>query len=167
MLLSVSIFSYYKMDKMCVCVVGDEQFFGFQIKNKTKYQGWQIRCEIRLAWSEWSVPSYPHHLCTWSWRDQTAHQWGSKMWQQTLSPKPVLIIHFATCSMSYQSYCTVGARPAILKIRQSQSTEHWTSLRLQGKLACSACTNHPLSHSMYSNLVVAEDILIFSVKARL
>ena len=44
---------------------------------------------------------------------------------------------------------------------------HWTSLSLQGKLAHLPSANHSLSHSIFSNSSIGEDILKFTIKARL
>ena len=42
-----------------------------------------------------------------------------------------------------------------------------TGLRLQGKLACLQSADHSVSHSILKNAAIDEEILIFTVKARL
>ena len=59
------------------------------------------------------------------------------------------------------------ARRFLLNIKQTETKQHWTGLRMQGKLACLDFADHSASHSMYKNAAVGEDILCFTAKARL
>ncbi|CAB1421407.1 unnamed protein product [Pleuronectes platessa] len=59
------------------------------------------------------------------------------------------------------------ARKSLLNIKQAETKLHWTGLRLQGKVACLDFADHSVSHTMYRNASVGEDILCFTVKARL
>ena len=62
---------------------------------------------------------------------------------------------------------TTGARARLLAIKEQDRKRRWTGLRLQGKLACLASADHSVSHSILKNAAIDEDILIFTVKARL
>ena len=59
------------------------------------------------------------------------------------------------------------ARRLLLHIKQTDTMQHWTGLRMQGKLACLGFADHSVSHSMYRNAAVGEDILRFTTKGRL
>lgn len=59
------------------------------------------------------------------------------------------------------------AQKALLSIKQTEAREHWRGLRLQGKLACLDFVDHSTSHSMYRNAAIGEDVLKFTIKARL
>ncbi len=50
---------------------------------------------------------------------------------------------------------------------RSTSIQHWTRLKLQGKLACLSSADHSVSHSLLKNTALSEDIVIFTVKSRL
>ena len=45
--------------------------------------------------------------------------------------------------------------------------KHWIGLKLQGKLACLPDSDHTISHAIFKNYAVDEDIITFTVKARL
>ena len=45
--------------------------------------------------------------------------------------------------------------------------EYWSCLKLQGKLAKLPCADHSVSHTIYSNANISEEILIFCIKAHL
>jgi len=53
-----------------------------------------------------------------------------------------------------------------MNIKQMDTKQHWTGLKMQGKLACLDFADHSI-HSMYRNSAIGEDILHFTVKARL
>ena len=59
-----------------------------------------------------------------------------------------------------------GARPTLKDLLQHQ-LQHWTGLKLQGKLACLPSADHSVSHSFLKNTALNEDIVTFTVKARL
>ncbi len=61
---------------------------------------------------------------------------------------------------------SVGARQTLLELHQYQQKQHWTGLKLQGKLACLPSADHSVSHSFLKNTTLSEDI-IFAVNARL
>ncbi len=52
-------------------------------------------------------------------------------------------------------------------MRQTEAKEHWHGLQMQGKSACVDFADHSTSHSMYRNAAPGEDVLKFSIKARL
>ena len=60
-----------------------------------------------------------------------------------------------------------SARRVLLSVRQSETRQHWCGLRLQGKLACMESADHSVSHSVFKNAAVGEDVLTFTIKARL
>ena len=62
---------------------------------------------------------------------------------------------------------TIGARAHLLTLREQERKERWTGLRLQGKLACLQSADHSVSHSILKNAAIDEEILIFTIKARL
>src|SRR4029434_713786 len=45
--------------------------------------------------------------------------------------------------------------------------QHWTGLRLQGRLACLPCADHSVSHTALRNTALHDDIRKFITKARL
>ena len=55
----------------------------------------------------------------------------------------------------------------LLSIQRAQNMEYWSNLKLQGKLAKPSFTDHSVSHNIYSNANISEEILIFCIKARL
>ncbi|KAI2658189.1 Poly(ADP-ribose) glycohydrolase [Labeo rohita] len=62
---------------------------------------------------------------------------------------------------------SVSARRALLELHQYHEKQHWTGLKLQGKLACLSSADHSVSHSFPKNTALSEDIVIFTVRARL
>ena len=58
-------------------------------------------------------------------------------------------------------------RASLLLINHEQRQRHWRGLKLQGKLACVPFADHSISHTIFYNSSLDEDILIFTVKARL
>ena len=54
-----------------------------------------------------------------------------------------------------------------MDLHQHQQQQHWTGLKLQGKLACLATADHSVSHSFLKNTALDEDIFTFTIKARL
>ncbi|XP_033999995.1 uncharacterized protein LOC117493511 [Trematomus bernacchii] len=60
-----------------------------------------------------------------------------------------------------------SARRVLLSMKQSEIRQHWCGLRLQGKLACLGFADHSVSHSVFKNAAVSEDVLTFTIKARL
>ncbi|XP_033977699.1 uncharacterized protein LOC117475536 isoform X4 [Trematomus bernacchii] len=60
-----------------------------------------------------------------------------------------------------------SARRVLLSMKQSEIKQHWCGLRLQGKLACLGFADHSVSHSVFKNAAVGEDVLTFTIKARL
>ncbi|KAI2653013.1 Retrovirus-related Pol polyprotein from type-2 retrotransposable element R2DM [Labeo rohita] len=60
-----------------------------------------------------------------------------------------------------------SARRTLLELHQYCEKQHWTGLKLQGKLACLSSADHSVSHSFLKNTALSEDIVIFTVKARL
>lgn len=61
----------------------------------------------------------------------------------------------------------IGARAHLLALKEQQRRQRWTGLRLQGKLACLQSADHSVSHTILKNVAIDEEILIFTVKARL
>ncbi|CAB1456514.1 unnamed protein product [Pleuronectes platessa] len=66
-----------------------------------------------------------------------------------------------------QTLHNTTARKSLLNIKQAETKQHWTGLRLQGKVAGLDFADHSVSHTMYRDASVGEDILCFTVKARL
>ncbi len=62
---------------------------------------------------------------------------------------------------------TNNVRVSLLHLRKNQSAQHWTGLKLQGKLALLQSADHSVSHSVLMNCSISEDILTFMIKARL
>ena len=60
-----------------------------------------------------------------------------------------------------------NSRASLLSIKHQQRQRHWRGLKLQGKLACIPFADHSISHTIFHNSSIDEDILIFTVKARL
>ena len=74
------------------------------------------------------------------------------------------IAHFAGQSRLLTSK---GARRTLMDLHQHQQQQHWTGLKLQGKLACLPTADHSVSHSFIKNTALNEDIVIFTIKSRL
>ncbi len=62
---------------------------------------------------------------------------------------------------------SAGTRRTLFDLHQCQHKQHWTGLKLQGKLACLSSADHSVSHSYLKNTALSEDIVIFTVKTRL
>ncbi len=62
---------------------------------------------------------------------------------------------------------SAGAWRSLFDLHRYQHKQHWTGLKLQGKLSCLSSGNHSVSHSYLKNTALSEDIVIFTVKARL
>ncbi|ROL43499.1 hypothetical protein DPX16_17320 [Anabarilius grahami] len=62
---------------------------------------------------------------------------------------------------------STGARRTLMDLHQHHQKQYWAGLKLQGKLACLPSANHSVSHSFLKNTALSEDIVIFTVKARL
>ena len=60
-----------------------------------------------------------------------------------------------------------GARRTLLDMFQHRQQQHWTGLKLQGKLACLPHADHSVSHSFLRNTALNEEIITFTVNARL
>ncbi|KAF3837885.1 hypothetical protein F7725_009653 [Dissostichus mawsoni] len=60
-----------------------------------------------------------------------------------------------------------SVRRVLLSVKQSEIRQHWCGLRLQGKLARLGFADHSVSHSVFKNATVGEDVLTFTIKARL
>ena len=60
-----------------------------------------------------------------------------------------------------------SARRVLLNIGQAEVRQHWCGLRMQGKLACLEFADHSVSHSVFMNAAVGEDVMKFTIKARL
>ncbi len=59
------------------------------------------------------------------------------------------------------------SRQTLLSIQRAQNMEYWSSLNIQGKLSKLPCAEHSVSHTIYSNANISEEILTFCVKALL
>ena len=59
------------------------------------------------------------------------------------------------------------ARRVLLGRNKTEAKQHWHGVRLQGKLACVDLADHSVSHTMYKNAAIVEDVLKFTIKARL
>lgn len=55
----------------------------------------------------------------------------------------------------------------LLNVRQDEISQHRCGLRMQGKLACMEFADHSVSHSVFWNAAVGEDVLRFTIKVRL
>ena len=66
-----------------------------------------------------------------------------------------------------QHITPVTAQRYLIMLQQQKQQHHWTGLKLQGKLACLPDADHTVSHTIFKNYAVDEDIITFTVKARL
>ena len=60
-----------------------------------------------------------------------------------------------------------NARAHLMSAQQQRQHQHWTELKLQGKLACLPAADHSVSHAVFKNVALEESIFIFTLKARL
>ena len=73
----------------------------------------------------------------------------------------------ATIVMSDQQLSPDHARKHLIHLQQQRQQQHWTGLKLQGQLACLPTADHSVSHSIFKNHAVDEEIVTFTMKARL
>lgn len=57
-----------------------------------------------------------------------------------------------------------SARRGLLNVRQDEIRQHWCGLRMQGKQACMEFADRSVSHSVFKNSAVHEDVLKFTIK---
>ena len=55
----------------------------------------------------------------------------------------------------------------LMSAQQQRQRQHWTELKLQGKLACLPAADHSVSHAVFKSVALDESIIIFTLKARL
>ena len=60
-----------------------------------------------------------------------------------------------------------NARGHLLSAQHQRQRQHWTELKLQGKLACLPAADHSVSHAVFKSVAIDESIIIFTLKARL
>ena len=60
-----------------------------------------------------------------------------------------------------------NARGHLLGAQQRRQRQQWTELRLQGKIACLPAADHSVSHAVFRNAALDENIVTFAIKARL
>ena len=60
-----------------------------------------------------------------------------------------------------------STRRYLVGLEHLKQQQHWTGLKLQGKLACISTADHSVSHTIFKNYAVDEDIITFTIKSRL
>ena len=110
-------------------------------------------------------------LCNWS--DVSLH-WGRDDTEPVHVTEAVVtdeaVSVCATVCRDDGTLCALpilSARAHLLAQREQKRRQRWTGLRLQGKVACLQSADHSVSHSFLKNAAIDEEILIFTVKARL
>ena len=142
----------------------ERQFLGFRLKDNGKLD---IRATGFGVRSDWMDLNDLCHRCglhlKWVGPD------GTPAALNTVVMDPLITVCATYNREDGQQHQlpTRTARATLLRMRKRVSAQHWTSLRLQGKLALLPFADHSVSHSILSNTSIGEDVLIFCIKARL
>ena len=151
--------------KVPLATAGQENFLGFRKKGNGKLDTQAAGYGVRSDWPDLN------DLCNRAavrlkWEKVNSHTAPDASDAVVTDPSvnvDATVYHNGT----QQTLHNTTARKSLLNIKQAETKQHWTGLRLQGKLACLDFADHSVSHSMYRNAAVGEDILCFTVKARL
>ena len=119
------------------------------------------------AWSDW--PDL-NDLCNRSgvqlkWTKHNTH--NVPVSDELVTDPFVAVEATITTQQGETNKLSESARRVLLNASQAEIRQHWCGLRMQGKLACLGFADHSVSHSVFKNTAVGEDVLKFTIKARL
>ena len=157
-----SLFLDMKRRKVPLAREGEPSFLGFKRKSNFKME---THCAGFGVWSDW--PDL-NDLCV---RVGVSLDWVKPDTETIIISEDLitdcLISVRATIVDTGHHLSPDNARRCLVKLQQQRQQQHWTDLKLQGKLACLPTADHTVSHSILKNSAVDEDILTFAAKARL
>ncbi len=142
----------------------ESQFLGFKRKPSGKLDTHSAGFGV---WSDW--PDL-NDLCV---RTRVSLEWvrsdseSVRVSEDIISDPLTYVRATATYGGDSHPLTSAGARRTLFNLHQYQQKQHWTGLKLQGKCACLSSADHSVSHSILKNTALSEDIVIFTVKARL
>ncbi len=153
----------FKRRKVLHACGGEHSFLGFKRKTNGKLDGRAQGFGVSSDWPDLN------DLC---WRTGTELNWTSHYQPVEVSDAvvedPSVIVE---ARLHHNNIVHLlqprTSRQTLLSIQRAQNMEYWSSLKLQGKLAKLPCADHSVSHTIYSNATISEEILPFCVKARL
>ena len=161
-----SLIQHMQRRKVPPALENEPQFLGFKTKGNGKLDIKAAGFGVRSDWMDLNDLCHRSGLqLTWATPDNTTVALNNRIITDPLV--------YARASYEQDgthqelSIKSASARASILGMKRSHSAQHWTSLKLQGKLALLPFANQSLSHSVLSNNTIGEDILIFTIKARL
>ena len=141
----------------------DEQFLGFKVKSNGKLDNRAAGFGVRSDWLDLNDLCHRTGLrLEWARTDSATIAFADIIADPLIYPRATYEL-----SQERRELPLTTARAVILSMKRTQSAQHWKGLRLQGKLACLSFVDQSLSHTIYSNASIGEDVLIFTIKARL
>ena len=154
-----SLFLDMRRRKVPLAREGEPSFLGFRRKPSLKLD---TRSPGFGVWSDW--PDL-NDLCV---RVGVALDWAKPgsvtvpVAEDIVTDSAVLVQ--ATAMETGHRLAPNSARGYLVRLQQQRQKQHWVRLKLQGKLACLPTADHTVSHSLFKNSAVVEDIFIFAVK---
>lgn len=159
-----SLFIDLKRRKVPLARGSDPNFLGFKTKPSGKLDS---RSPGFGVWSDW--PDL-NDLCGWC---EVALEWAGSnseavnVSEEVISDPSISVkATINICGVVHQLPLT-NARGHLMRALQQRQQQHWTGLKLQGKLACLPAADHSVSHAVFKSVALDESIVIFTVKARL
>ncbi len=153
----------FKRRKVLHACGEEDSFLGFKRKTNGKLDGRAQGFGVSSDWPDLN------DLC---WRTGTELKWTSHYQPVEVSDAvvedPSVIVE---ARLHHNNIVHLlqprTSRQTLLSIQRAQNMEYWSSIKLQGKLAKVPCADHSVSHIIYSNATISEEILTFCVQARL
>ncbi len=153
----------FKRRKVLHACGEEDSFLGFKRKTNGKLDGRAQGFGVSSDWPDLN------DLC---WRTGTELKWTSHY--QPVEVSDAVVQDPSVIVEARLHHNNIGhllqprtSRQTLLSIQRAQNMEYWSSLKLQGMLAKLPCADHSVSHTIYSNATISEEILTFRVKARL
>ena len=158
-----SLFLDLQRRKVPLASGSEPHFLGFRKKPNGKLDS---RSPGFGVWSDW--PDL-NDLCGWSdvaldWMglDSDAVNAEEIISDPSISVKATINI----CGLHY-GLSSTNPRGHLMSVQQQRRRQHWTGLKMQGKLACLTTADHSVSHAVFKSVALDESIIIFTIKARL
>ena len=149
-----SLFLDLRRHKVPLARESGSHFLGFRRKPSGKLNTHSAGFGV---WSDW--PDL-NDLCV---RAGVSLEWGAS--EDLITDPRTLVKATATYDGHSHRLTATGARPTLIDLHQHRY-QHWTGLKLQGKLSCLPSFDHSISLSFLRNTALNEDILTFTVKAQ-
>ncbi len=155
-----SLFLDMKKRKVPQAKETEPSFLGFRRKSNGKLDVRAVGFGVRSDWPDLN------DLCNWC---------GVNLhWSQPGPVDEITTIKSATTTVSAtfvedgeRALLPICSRASLLSRKHQQRKAHWTGLKMQGKLACIPSADQSVSHSIFKNASIDEDIQVFTAKSRL